>query len=141
MLVPGQNLDEIVVSASRRSEKVLDAPASITILSSEELTNNANVNDPIRNLINVPGIQFQQQSANSINFEMRAGSGVFGTSVFPILDYRFLNSPASGSFSMLSLVCLIWILTELRLFVVQHQHYMVSVLNPELFISFLKSYR
>ena len=98
MLVPGQNLDEIVVSASRRSEKVLDAPASITILSSEELTNNANVNDPIRNLINVPGIQFQQQSANSINFEMRAGSGVFGTSVFPILDYRFLQSPASGSF-------------------------------------------
>ena len=29
---------------------------------------------------------------------MRAGSGVFGTSVFPILDYRFLQSPASGSF-------------------------------------------
>ena len=28
---------------------------------------------------------------------MRAGSGVFGTSVFPLLDYRFLQSPASGS--------------------------------------------
>ena len=29
---------------------------------------------------------------------MRAGSGVFGTRTFPILDYRFLQSPASGSF-------------------------------------------
>ena len=94
----GQNLNEVVISASRRSEKALDAPASITILSGKELTNNANVADPVRNLVNVPGIQFQQQSANTINFEMRAGTGVFGTSVFPILDYRFLNSPASGSF-------------------------------------------
>lgn len=94
----GQNLNEVVISASRRSEKILDAPASVSIISSQDLENTANVNDPVRNLVNIPGIQFQQQSANSINFEMRAGSGVFGTSVFPILDYRFLQSPASGSF-------------------------------------------
>ena len=44
-------------------------------------------------------IQFQQQSANSINFEMRAGSGVFGTSVFPNFGLSgFLQSPASGAF-------------------------------------------
>ncbi len=93
----GQNLNEVVISASRRSEKILDAPASISIITSQDLENTANVNDPLRNLVNIPGIQFQQQSANSINFEMRAGSGVFGTSVFPLLDYRFLQSPASGS--------------------------------------------
>ncbi len=94
----GQSLDEVVISASRRTEKVLDAPASISIVSSAEIENSANVNDPIRNLVNVPGIQIQQQSANTINFEMRAGSGVFGTRAFPILDYRFIQSPASGSF-------------------------------------------
>ena len=94
----GQNLDEVVISASRRSEKVLDAPASVSILSSRDIENSASVNDPIRNLVNVPGIQIQQQSANTINFEMRAGSGVFGTRAFPILDYRFIQSPASGSF-------------------------------------------
>jgi len=80
------------------SEKILDAPASVSIISTQDIENTANVNDPVRNLINIPGLQFQQQSANSINFEMRAGSGVFGTSVFPLLDYRFLQSPASGSF-------------------------------------------
>ena len=94
----GQNLDDVVISASRRTEKVLDAPASISIVSSQDIENSANVNDPIRNLVNVPGIQVQQQSANTINFEMRAGSGVFGTRAFPILDYRFIQSPASGSF-------------------------------------------
>lgn len=98
LLSYGQNLNEVVISASRRSEKILDAPASVSIISSQDLENTANVTDPVRNLINIPGLQFQQQSANSVNFEMRAGSGVFGTSVFPILDYRFLQSPASGSF-------------------------------------------
>ena len=87
----GQNLNEVVVSASRRSEKILDAPASVSIITSQDLENTANVNDPLRNLVNIPGIQFQQQSANSINFEMRSGSGVFGTSVFPLLDYRFFT--------------------------------------------------
>ena len=29
---------------------------------------------------------------------MRAGSGVFGTSTFPILDYRFLSTPAAATF-------------------------------------------
>ena len=94
----GQNLNEVVVSASRRTEKSLDAPASVSIISTQDLENTANVNDPVRNLINIPGLQFQQQSANSVNFEMRSGSGVFGTRTFPILDYRFLQSPASGSF-------------------------------------------
>src|SRR6056300_114025 len=94
----GQNLNEVVISASRRSEKILDAPASVSIISSQDLENSANVNDPIRSLINVPGIQFQQQSANSLNFEMRAGSGVFGTSAFPILDYRYLVTPSAGLF-------------------------------------------
>ena len=40
----GQNLNEVVISASRRSEKILDAPASISIITSQDLENTANVN-------------------------------------------------------------------------------------------------
>ena len=98
MLVPGQNLDEVIISASRRAEKVQDAPASVSLITARELRNSPNVTDPVRNLINIPGVQIQQQSANSINFEMRAGSGVFGTSTFPILDYRYLVTPSAGVF-------------------------------------------
>ena len=94
----GSALDEVIISASRRAEKVQDAPASVSLITASDIENSANVTDPVRNLVNIPGVQIQQQSANSLNFEMRAGSGVFGTSTFPILDYRYLISPASGLF-------------------------------------------
>jgi iron complex outermembrane receptor protein len=94
----GQNLDEVIISASRRAEKMQDAPASVSLISARELKNSPNVTDPVRNLVNIPGVQIQQQSANSLNIEMRAGSGVFGTSTFPILDYRYLVTPSAGSF-------------------------------------------
>ena len=94
----GSYLDEIIVSASRKSEKVLDAPASVSVISSRDIENSAQVTDPIRHLINVPGVNIQQHTANSINIEMRAGSGVFGTSTFPILDYRYLVTPSAGTF-------------------------------------------
>ena len=98
LLDAGQNLDEIVVSASRRPQKIQDAPSSVSIITSKDLKNSADPVDPIRNLVNIPGVQVQQQSANTINFEMRAGSGVFGTSAFPMLDYRFLVTPSAGQF-------------------------------------------
>ena len=97
-LSPGENLDEIVVSASRRPQKVQDAPASVSIITAKDIKNSADPVDPIRQLINIPGVQIQQQSANTLNIEMRAGSGVFGTSTFPILDYRYLVTPSAGQF-------------------------------------------
>ncbi len=97
-LQPGENLDEIIVSASRRPQKVQEAPASVSLVTAKDIENSAIAVDPVRHLVNVPGVQLQQQSANRLNIEMRAGSGVFGSSAFPILDYRFLSTPASGQF-------------------------------------------
>lgn len=88
---------EIVVSASRKREKVQEAPASISVLGARQLAGTPQA-DPIRNLVNTPGVQIQQQSAARINIEMRASSGIFGTSVFPILDYRSLVGPGLGTF-------------------------------------------
>ena len=94
----GENLEEIIVSASRRPQKVQDAPASVSVLSAKDVENSAVAVDPVRHLVNVPGVQIQQSSANSLNVEMRAGAGVFGTSTFMMLDYRFLVDPAGGTF-------------------------------------------
>ncbi|MGB0367230.1 MAG: TonB-dependent receptor domain-containing protein [Flavobacteriaceae bacterium] len=98
-LQAGQNLDEIVVSASRKAQKVQDAPASVSIISAKDIENSAVAVDPVRHLQYIPGVQLQQQSANKINIEMRAGSGIFGTSAFPILDYRYLVTPSGGQFN------------------------------------------
>lgn len=89
---------DIVISASRKREKVQEAPASVSVLTSRKLETSANPTDPTRNLINLAGVQIQQQSANRINISMRGGAGLFGTSVFPIMDYRSLVGPGVGTF-------------------------------------------
>ncbi len=97
-LSEGLITDEIVISASRRKEKVQEAPASISVITARKLQSTANSTDATRNLISTPGVQIQQQSANRINISMRGGAGLFGTSVFPIMDYRSLVGPGIGTF-------------------------------------------
>ena len=98
MLSAGQNLEEIIVSASRRAQKVTDAPASVSVISTRQIENSAQVAEPSRILVSVPGVQIQQQTANSMNIEMRAGSGTFGTSTYMMKDNRGLITPAAGTF-------------------------------------------
>ena len=98
MLSAGQNLEEIIISASRRAQKVTDAPASVSVISTRQIENSAQVAEPSRILVSVPGVQIQQQTANSMNIEMRAGSGVFGTSTYIMRDNRGLITPAAGTF-------------------------------------------
>lgn len=96
-LLEGIFTEQVVVSASRKREKIQEAPASISVLSARKLEGTPQT-DAVRNLVNVPGVQIQQQSAARINIEMRASSGLFGTSAFPIMDYRSLIGPGIGTF-------------------------------------------
>ena len=97
-LMPGIGVGDVVItSVSRKAEKVQDAPASVSVLSAKQLATTAQTN-PVRMLVNVPGVQIQQQSAARMNIEMRGAAGLFGTSVFPIMDYRSLVGPGIGTF-------------------------------------------
>ena len=60
---------EVVVSASRRREKVQEAPASISVFNARKLEASPNDN-PVRNLISAPGVTIQQQSAGRINLSL-----------------------------------------------------------------------
>ena len=97
-LSAGHNLEEVVISAGRREQKILEAPASISVISARTIENSPAVTDPMRLLANIPGVQVQQQTANTLNVEMRAGSGVFGTSTFLVKDNRYLVTPSAGLF-------------------------------------------
>lgn len=92
---------EVVVSASRRREKVQEAPASITVLNSRKLAASANDN-PVRNLISAPGVNIQQASAGRINIHLRGDGGIFGSASFPMLDYRPLVGAGTGTFDALN---------------------------------------
>jgi len=97
-LSAGQNLEEVIISASRRAQKVTDAPASVSVISTRQIENSPQVAEPTRILVSVPGVQIQQQTANSLNLEMRAGSGTFGTSTYVMRDNRGLITPAANTF-------------------------------------------
>ena len=85
--------DEVIVSASRRAEKLQEAPSAVSVLNAEELSNSGGGISPIRALINTPGVELQQQTGQRINLALRGSSGVFSSGVFPMLDYRSLISP------------------------------------------------
>lgn len=91
-------LEEVIISATRRPEKVQDAPASISLITSRDIENSSEAIDPVRHLINIPGVTVQQHTANSMNIEMRGGNGLFGTGAYPMLDYRNIITPVARSF-------------------------------------------
>ena len=92
---------EVVVSASRRREKVQEAPASISVFNARKLEASPNEN-PVRNLISAPGVTIQQQSAGRINIQLRGDGGLFGSASFPMLDYRPLVGAGTGTFDALN---------------------------------------
>ena len=92
---------EIVVSASRRREKVQEAPASISVYNTRKLEASPNDN-PVRNLVSAPGVNIQQQSAGRINIQLRGDGGLFGSASFPMLDYRPLVGAGTGTFDALN---------------------------------------
>jgi len=93
--------EDVVISASRRREKIQEAPASISVISARKMEASPNDN-PVRNLISTPGVTIQQQSASVINIQLRGDGGIFGSASFPILDYRSLSGPGLGTFDALN---------------------------------------
>jgi len=92
---------DVVISASRRREKIQEAPASISVISARKMAASPNDN-PVRNVVSMPGVTVQQQSASVINIQLRGDGGIFGSASFPILDYRSLSGPGLGTFDALN---------------------------------------
>ena len=89
----GNRFDEIIVSASRKAEKLQEAPAAVSVISAAQVSKSGGSISPVRALINSPGVELQQQTGQRIKVSLRGASGIFSTNVFPMLDYRSLISP------------------------------------------------
>ncbi len=93
--------DDVVVSASRKREKIQEAPASVSVITARKMEASPNAN-PIRNIVNEPGVTVQQQTAGRLNVQLRGDGGIFGSASFPIQDYRSLSGPGLGTFDVLN---------------------------------------
>ncbi len=87
-------LNETVVTASRsRPEKALDAPASISVISSEriEATPAVTVTDHLRS---TPGVDISRGGIAQSNVVARGFNNAFSGSMLMLQDYRFAGVPS-----------------------------------------------
>ncbi|MCW3126545.1 MAG: TonB-dependent receptor [Bacteroidetes bacterium] len=86
-------LNQIVVSASKKREKLLDAPASISVISGERLTNKV-VTTAVDYLKGTPGVDVMQTGLVSNNLVVRGFNNIFSGSVLNVVDNRIGSVPS-----------------------------------------------
>lgn len=91
--------DNIVVSASKRPEKITDAPASIHVIGQKELQqfSGSNVGELAAY---VQGVELVRMGVDNVSFNARGLNNAFNGKVFQMIDGRNSMNPLSGSLMM-----------------------------------------
>lgn len=87
------DLDAIVISASRRQEKILDAPASITLITTEQIKNTVALT-PIANIKGTPGVDIINTGLIQTNVVVRGFNNIFSGSLLMMVDNRYAAVPS-----------------------------------------------
>ena len=86
-------LGQSVVSASRRQEKILDAPASVSVVEGSEIRNNPalSVADHVKNL---PAVDIAKRGLANANVVVRGFNNVFSGTLLTLTDNRIARVPS-----------------------------------------------
>lgn len=87
------NLDAVVISASRKSEKILDAPASISLVTTQQIENTVAIT-PTQNLKGVPGVDIINMGLVQTSVVTRGFNNIFGGSLLTMVDNRYAAVPS-----------------------------------------------
>jgi iron complex outermembrane receptor protein len=87
------SLNQVVTTASRAPEKILDAPASIAVIDEHQLATHpgATVADQLKSL---PGISVNSGGIAQSNIVARGFNNAFSGSMLMLQDYRFASVPS-----------------------------------------------
>ncbi|MFK7846725.1 MAG: TonB-dependent receptor, partial [Rhodothermales bacterium] len=91
--IGGLDLNTIVISASRQAEKVLDAPASISVLDAREVQQEV-VPSTISVLRNTTGVDMAQTGVDRNEVVLRGFNNAFSGSAYILTDYRQTAVPS-----------------------------------------------
>lgn len=82
-----------VVSASRRQEKILDAPASVSVVEGSEIRNNPalSLSDHVKNL---PAVDIAKNGLANANVVVRGFNNVFSGTLLTLTDNRIARVPS-----------------------------------------------
>ena len=86
-------LNPIVVTASRRQEKALEAPASVTIVG-EELIEERVALTPVEHVKALPGVDVVQSGLSQSNVVARGFNNVFSGALLVMSDNRYASVPS-----------------------------------------------
>jgi outer membrane receptor protein involved in Fe transport len=87
--------ETVVVSASRSEEKLINAPATMTVIGSETIQS-APTQNFAELMRTVPGVNITQVSARDINVTSRGATGTLSTGTLALLDGRSLYQDFFG---------------------------------------------
>lgn len=92
---PQKYEEEVIVSASRTEQALVNAPATVTLIDSRTIENSPATNyaDLLRA---VPGLNVTQTSARDINLTSRAATGTLATSQLALVDGRSIYQDFFG---------------------------------------------
>lgn len=86
-------LNPIVVTASRREEKALDAPAHVSVVSTEEIAERTAIS-PVDHVRGQPGMDVAQTGLQQANFVTRGFNNVFSGALLVMTDNRYARVPS-----------------------------------------------
>lgn len=86
-------LNPIVVTASRRQEKALDAPASVSTVSAAEIARSVKTT-PAEHVRALPGIDMARTGLTQSNIVARGFNNVFSGALLTIMDNRYARVPS-----------------------------------------------
>lgn len=86
-------MDQVVISASKKQEKILDAPASISVVGQDKLERNITTT-PIDQLKTTPGVDVMRTGLVSSNVVVRGFNNIFSGSVLNVIDNRIGAVPS-----------------------------------------------
>jgi iron complex outermembrane receptor protein len=86
-------LNPIMVVATRREEKALDAPANVAVVSDERIEERAAVT-PVDHVKSLPGVDIAQAGVTQTNVVTRGFNNIFSGSLLVITDNRYASVPS-----------------------------------------------
>jgi len=91
--------NEVVISVSRRREKITNAPASIQVIGEKDINHFAgsNVNELVSK---VQGVEYTRSGVDEITFNARGLNSAFNIKVFQLVDSRNTMAAASAGIAM-----------------------------------------
>jgi iron complex outermembrane receptor protein len=90
-----KSLETVVVSASRRQEKVLDAPSAISVVEQEQIRREV-ATSSVERLRSTPGVDMAQTGVDRREVALRGFNEAFASGIHVLTDYREAAVPALG---------------------------------------------